>query len=508
MLSAVTSTKPVLLRLRRIGIDTYQEPVLYMPSDSSVCRAEGFEAQARVEVSVGSRSLVCTLHHTVDGLLTHDEVALSESAWRALRAHEGAEVRLAHPRPLESLSHLRAKVYGNRLSPDAWHAIIADIANGRYSELHLASFVTACAGAKLDLEETEQLTRAMIAVGSRLEWQPRIVADKHCVGGLPGNRTTMIVVPIIAACGVLIPKTSSRAITSPAGTADVMEVLAPVALNLRAMQSVVEREGGCIIWGGSVQLSPADDVLIRVQRPLDFDSEAQLVASVLSKKAAAGSTHVLIDIPIGETAKVRDVNDGARLAAALKAVGARIGINVRVAFSDGVAPVGRGIGPALEARDVLAVLNGTASAPKDLRMRALRLAGELLEFSGAAESGLGLQMATDTLDRGEALRKFERICEAQGGMKKLPAGRYSHVVVSEHPGRISRFHNRRLARVAKLAGAPKAPTAGIDLHVSMHDEVEIGAPLFTLWAETPGELAYARNYLAAIEHPVTVEEPK
>lgn len=503
MLDSVKATR-ARVRVRRIGIDTYNEPVLYMRSDSHVCRAEGFESQARVEVRIGSRALVCTLHHTVNGMLDHDEVALSESAWRLLDAREGVEAALAHPKPLESLSHLRAKVYGNRLDAAAYRLIIEDVAKGHYSDLHLASFVTACAGTKLDLQETESLTRAMIAVGSRLEWPQSVVADKHCVGGLPGNRTTMIVVPIVAACGVVIPKTSSRAITSPAGTADVMEVLAPVDLDLSAMRAVVEREGGCLVWGGNVQLSPADDILIRVERPLDFDSEAQLVASVLSKKAAVGSTHVLIDIPVGETAKVRTVPDAERLAAVLNAVGANIGVRVRVVLSDGRAPVGRGIGPALEARDVLAVLRGSPAAPNDLRVRALHLAGELLEFCGRARAGEGARLAADTLDAGDALRKFGAICEAQGGMRTIPAGRYSHVLIAARAGRILTFHNRRIARVAKLAGAPRAASAGIDLHVGLDTKVEKGQPLLTLWADTRGELEYAREYLEGIESPIGI----
>ena len=174
--------------------------------------------------------------------------------------------------------------------------------------------MTACAGDRLDIRETIDLTAAMVEVGEKLSWGVDRVADKHCVGGLPGNRTSMIVVPIIAAAGLLIPKTSSRAITSPAGTADVMETLTRVDLDIADIRKVVEREGGCIAWGGAVRLSPADDILIGVERPLDFDSEGQLVASVLSKKIAAGSTHVVLDLPVGPTAKLRDAEAAARLA--------------------------------------------------------------------------------------------------------------------------------------------------------------------------------------------------
>jgi thymidine phosphorylase len=222
--------------------------------------------------------------------------SLSESAWAALGAQEGAQIHVGHPDPLESVSALRAKVYGQRLGDAAWREIVADIVNGHYSNLHLAALVTACAGDRMDADETLSLTRAMVESGERLTWQSPVVVDKHCVGGLPGNRTTLIVVPIVAAAGLIIPKTSSRAITSPAGTADTMEVMAPVGLDVKQMRRVVESEGGCIVWGGNVRLSPADDLLIRVERPLDFDSEGHLVASVLSKKIAAGSTHVMIDM--------------------------------------------------------------------------------------------------------------------------------------------------------------------------------------------------------------------
>lgn len=321
------------------------------------------------------------------------------------------------------------------------------------------------------------------------------MVDKHCVGGLPGNRTTLLVVPIVAACGLTMPKTSSRAITSPAGTADTMEVLAPVNLDVRSMRRVVERTGGCIVWGGSVRLSPADDILIRVERPLDLDSEGQLVASVLSKKAAAGSTHVLIDLPVGATAKVRSAQAAAALGRRLQEVGSAIGLHVALRVTDGEQPVGRGIGPALEARDVLAVLQGTPEAPADLRERALRLAADILEMGGAAPAGGGLTLATQVLADGRAWATFEAICAEQGGLRSIPVATHRHTVASPSTGRVSRIDNRLLARAAKLAGAPTAAAAGIDVHARLGDQVEAGQPLFTLHAQAPGELAYALQFV-------------
>jgi thymidine phosphorylase len=321
--------------------------------------------------------------------------------------------------------------------------------------------------------------------------------DKHSVGGLPGNRTTPIIVAICAALGLTMPKTSSRAITSPAGTADMMETLASVALDENAIRTVVGHENGCIAWGGAVQLSPADDILIRIERALDVDSEGQMIASVLSKKIAAGATHLVIDMPVGPTAKVRSPEGARSLSAGLLAVAGAFGLRCQIVTGDGSQPIGRGIGPALEARDVLAVLKCDKNAPQDLRARALVLTGALLELSGKSGIGEGVAMATRALDDGRAWAKFQAICEAQGGMRTPPVAKYSRTLTARMNGRITAIDNRRIARLAKLAGAPEDKAAGIELHVRIGDAVAQGAPLCTLYAEAAGELAYALNYADA-----------
>ena len=491
------------LWLRRLGIDTYDEPVIYMRSDCAVCRSEGFDAHSRVAVQLRGRSIIATLNMVSSDLLHAYEASLSDSAWRLLDARDGDEVALSHPEPVESLSQVRAKVYGARLDAAAIDAIVRDVADRKYSDIDLAAFITACAGDRLDMQETIALTRAMVDVGERISWDRAPVMDKHSVGGLPGNRTTPILVAIAAAAGLTMPKTSSRSITSPAGTADTMETLAPVDLDIAAMRRVVESEGGCIVWGGAMHLSPADDILIRVERPLDLDSEGQMVASILSKKAAAGSTHVVIDMPVGATAKVRDEDTARSLSARLVEVGRAVGLEVRVVVTDGAQPVGRRIGPALEAWDVLAVLQCAPGAPRDLRERAARLAGEVLELADHAAPGAGMRLARAILDDGRAWRKFQAICEAQGGMRIPPKAAHTQAATATHAGRVTLIDNRRLARIAKLAGAPTSPAAGLELHTPVGASVERGQPLFTVHAEAPGELAYALDYVGA--HPEIIQ---
>jgi thymidine phosphorylase len=485
------------LPARRAGIDTYQQAVVYMRSDNHVCRSEGFEAQTQVEVIAHGQHLLAILNHVSGDWLGRDEIALSDVAWATLGVADGEEVEVRHPPVLESLKHLRAKVHGGRLGYGALRALMEDVSHGRISDIHLASFVTLCAGGGLDFEETVSLTRAMVDVGERIDWASGPVMDKHCIGGLPGNRTTLLVVPIVAACGVTMPKTSSRAITSAAGTADAMEALAPVALDLAAMRRVVEREGGCIVWGGHTRISPADDMLIRVERPLNIDSDGLLIASILSKKAAVGSQRVLIDLPVGPQTKVRSATAADGLSQSLVAVGAALGLQVRTVLTDGTQPVGRGIGPALEAMDVMAVLERTAQAPADLRERALLLAGLVLEMAGKAAPGTGQTLAREVLDDGRALGKFIAICEAQGGLRIPPRAAHAHRVTAPASGVVSAIDTRLVARAAKLAGAPRDPAAGATMHVRLGDRVELGQPLFTLHAESLGALRYAASFTRA-----------
>ena len=494
------------LTLRQVGIDTYREAVIYMRNDCPVCISEGFESQARVQINYLNRSIIATLNKITSNLIEAGEAGLSNHAWNLLGAEDGGLVTISHPRPVNSMSFVRSKIYGNPLSKPELREILEDIVGGRYSDIQISSFLTACTASRMNYKEIVELTKEMVRVGERIKWPSDFVVDKHCVGGLAGNRTTPIVVSIVSEFGLIMPKTSSRAITSPAGTADTMEVFAPVNLSASQMKKVVEKVNGCIVWGGAVALSPADDILIRVERVLDLDSEGQMVASVLSKKIAAGSSHVLIDIPIGPSAKVRNRKKANLLKLFFETVGNELGIITEVYFSNGEQPIGRGIGPALEARDIFSVLSQSPDAPLDLRSHSLALAAKILEFSPNVKNGEGLKLAEEILKSGMALKRFEAICEAQGGMKKIPQSKYKSPHLAKVNGVVSGIDNRRISRLAKLAGAPHDKVAGVDLHTPIGTKVTVGTPLFTVHGGSKGELNYALNYLHERNEIVSIKE--
>lgn len=486
------------LSLRRIGLQTYGEYVAFLSSACRLYKPESFVNINKVEIHApNGRSVIASLNIVENGdLLDHLSLGLSTNAFHALQEAEGTQVSLTLARPPRSMDFVRGKIRGETLNAGQIEQIIADIAAHRYSKTEITAFLVASA-AFLTGDEILSLTRAMADVGTKIAWNKppcnfEAVMDKHCVGGIPGNRTSMIVVPIVAACGLPIPKTSSRAITSPAGTADTMEVLANVDVDLARMQDVVQAQKGCLVWGGHVNLSPADDVLISVERPLSIDTPEQMVASILSKKAAAGSTHLLIDIPVGPTAKVRSAAEAARLSKLFQFVGKAMGIGVDIAVTDGSQPIGNGIGPVLEARDVMAVLRNEPEAPNDLRERALLLAGSILEFDPAIKGGNGISLARKTLESGDALAAMERIMHAQGKPpKSVFLGDHIREIVSPRAGQVAEIDCMRIGRIARLAGAPTSKGAGIDLLRKVGQIVKAGEPLYRIHAAVDTDFEFA-----------------
>ncbi len=483
------------LRLKPLALDTYGERVVVVHRECPAFAVEGFQSLARVDVRVGERSLTAVLVLADDeAFVGREEIGLAAESIAALGAAPGAEVEIRPPRPIRSLGAVRRKISGETLGAEDYHAIVAEIVAGAYTKTELAAFVVGCAMDGLDRDEVVHLTRAMGRAGHALAWDRAPVVDKHCIGGIPGNRTSMIVVPIVAAHGLAIPKTSSRAITSPAGTADTMECLARVDLTIEEMQDAVHQHNGCICWGGAVNLSPADDILISVERPLALDAEGQMVASILSKKLAAGSTHILLDIPVGPTAKVRSHDRAERLRKLFRYVAHALGLHLEVVFTDGAGPIGRGVGPALEARDVLQVLRTDADAPPDLREKSLRLAGRVLEFDPQVEWGAGYDLARRILDSHQALEAMEAIRAAQGRAEPPPPSPLTHEVRAPRAGRLVALDNFVVARTARLAGAPIVRGAGVDLLVPLGREVAAGEPLLRIHAARSVDLGFALEY--------------
>ncbi|GMG84128.1 hypothetical protein LNKW23_33420 [Paralimibaculum aggregatum] len=487
-IAALLGAANLPLRLFRIALALGDEPICVLNAECNVVAAAKLDAASMVEISSGGRTVRARVAITTDdALVPRDRAALSPRAFDELGAAEGDLACFERSPSPKSRAVLRKKVGGGVLAPDEISLVMRDLIEGRYSPAETAGFLVS-ASTNLGFDEVVSLTRVRAEHMARFAWDAERVVDKHSMGGVPGSRITLIVIPIVAAQGLMIPKTSSRAITSAAGTADAMEAVARVDLDREEMRTVVEQCGGCIVWNGRISHSPIDDVMNAINRPLGVSSRYLDVSSILSKKLAAGATHVVIDLPAGPSTKLRDPADAKELAELFERVGRAVGLEVSARITTGGAPIGRGVGPALEVRDVRAVLSGDPGAPRDLREKALDFAGALLDWDPRLPPGTGRQRAEELLLSGAALERFEAIVAAQGARVPVQPGVFYREIAAPRPGRLARLDGFAVAGLARAAGAPTDKSAGVDILAAPGTELRAGEPVLRLHAAAQSAL--------------------
>lgn len=489
-----------MFNAKRISVDAKYDLIAIL--EESDAKELSLHASERVKIIANNNFVICKLDiinsKTKDCPVKKGEIGIFEAAFDKLGITPNKKVSLAPTSKPKSLKFVNEKFDGKKLNELEFTAIIRDIIDNVYSEIETTYFVLACTIHKLDDKETVALTNAMVNVGKILDFKKKktdIVVDKHCIGGLAANRTTMVVIPIIAAAGLKIPKSSSRAITSPAGTADTMEVLAKVDLQISEMVDTVNKTNGCIVWGGNLDLSPADDLIIQIEHPLEIDSEGQMIASILSKKKSAGSTHVLIDIPVGPTAKINNVNHAIKLKKRFEKIGRAIGLTLKVIITDGTQPIGNGIGPLYEANDVMAVLKNEKIAPKDLKEKSLKVAGQIFELAKISKLGEGYFKAKEILESNKAYEKFNDIINAQGKNTQEYKAKYKINYSSNKVGKVIAINNKLISKLAFILGAPESKSAGIILKKKLGDIVDKNETLFEMYSNSELKLKYANTFL-------------
>jgi len=419
--------------------------------DDETASLLGVHSSDRIKLSYQSKEVVAIANVATDfppeGVWLYSEIA------EALEVKGGETVEVQLAAMPESLNYVRNKLRGERLRAPELSNIVKDVVEQHLSDIEISAFLTALKIYGLDMSETEALSRAIIETGKSINFGKTPVLDKHSIGGIPGDKTSIVVVPIIAAAGFIIPKTSSRAITSPAGTADRVETLCPVNLTIDEIREVVRKTNGCLVWGGALELAPADDLFIRVEYPLGIDP--LLLPSIMSKKKAIGATHLVVDIPTGSGAKIKSLTEAYTLASDFVHLGEHLGIKVQCALTLGDQPLGCCIGPALESQEALNTLIG--KGPVDVYEKALGLAGMLLELAGEKD---GRKKAEEIIRSGRAECKLREIIAAQGGNpnvkpEEIPVGTKKAAVKATQKGRVLWINTEAIVRVARVAGTPK-----------------------------------------------------
>lgn len=406
-----------------------------------------------------------------------------------------------------SVGYIRKKLDGEKLSKEEIFTIIKDIVDGVLTDVETAAFVSAQMSVGMDTDEMVALTKAMVETGTVLEFDEPVY-DIHSIGGVPGNsKVSIVAVPTIAAAGIFIPKTSSRAITSPAGTADTMEVFAPVEFTMEEVKELAKKVNGFIIWGGTLNLAPADDILIRVEYALRVDPLSQMIASILSKKLSMGVQNLLIDIPVGIGAKVETLEEARNLASIFTQVGQGLGLSMRCGITYGGQPIGYAIGPALEAKEALETLMG--GGPMSVREKATAIAGLVLEMAGVAPRGAGKSIAKDILKSGKSYEMFKKIIEAMGGdpnikPEDIELGKHKAEIRAPMEGYVTGVYNKPITTIARAAGAPMDKGAGVRLYVKRGHKVKQGQILMEIYSNSAARLEEALKLVSKLR-PITIE---
>lgn len=456
--------------------------VIFLPK--KLAKDLGIVEHDRIVLKVKNDQAICVVD-----LINSDKVLVSKNVADKLKLNGPFDAEIEVLKKPLALNYVRKKLDGKKLNEEEINEIIKAIVNDELSDVEKTYFVSACYCNGLSDDEIVNMTKAIVNNGKHITFDG-IVVDKHCAGGIPGNRTTMVIVPIVAAAGLKIPKTSSRSITSPAGTADVMEVLAKVDFDIDDLKRIVNKANGCIVWGGGVNLAPADDKLIKIRQVLNLDPTGLLLVSILAKKYAVGSKYVLIDLPVGETAKM-SLKEAEKLAKYFIKIGEMLGMKIKVIITDGSQPIGNGIGPALEAIDVLKVLKQEKDRPVDLEEKALEMTGLIFEMVNLEKFGKkGKQLAEYLLRSGSAYEKMKEIIKLQQGTIFEPKqieeklGKFTYEYKSKMNGKVKKIDNKKLAELAKIAGNPFDKYAGIYLYKHLNNAVAFDEPLFKVYSNS------------------------
>lgn len=469
----------------------------------NVKTAEGLGVHAGDRITIKTLSKnpksMTTIIDTVEFKIPEDKLEISTEIKKILNLREEQKIEVFFSSPPTSVSYIKRKLLGEKLNKNEIKKIIDDVVSNTLSEPEIAVFVSAMYKNGMVLEETISLIEAILSSGKKLGLRDKFVVDKHCIGGIAGNRTTPIVVAICTANGLIMPKTSSRAITSAAGTADCIEALAPVEFSMEQLKKIVKKTGGCLAWGGALGMVPADSKIIKVEKMLKIDPEAQLLASIMSKKLAASSKYILIDIPYGLNAKVSK-SRGKKLKKKFEKLGKHFGVYVKVVLTKANEPIGNGVGPYLEMVDVMKVLDPNKIGPKDLEKKSVYLAGIILEMVGKAKKGQGIHLANETIKSGSAWNKFSEIIKAQGGkIKELPLAKFSKEIYSTKKGKIKSINNLEINYLARITGCPLDKKAGLYLEKHVGSKVKKGEKILTIYAESQARLDEAIKYYEEIK---------
>jgi len=391
---------------------------------------------------------------------------------------------------------IRKKMRWEKISYDEIYTIIKDISENKLDDIMMTYYVASSFFYPTTDEETYLTAKAMAECGVMFKYpEGEIIADKHCIWWVPGNETTMALIPLIASFWIKIPKNFSKSITSPAATGECVNILMDINFDKKGIENLVEKVNCCLVWWWWLDLAPADDKLIKVQYPLSIQSRAKVVSSIMAKKYAMGITHSLIDIPVGPTAKVTTMSEAKDWKKRFEYVGEKLGMKMSVQITKANEVIGNWVWACLQVREVLRILQQHPDRAKDLEDKIIFLWGKLIENVGLSKWKYAQALAKHQLESGAAWKKMQEIIEAQGwnpniDSESIELGKYTYDVIANKAWKLKSMDLHDINAICRKLWCPVINQAWMYLYKKLWDNIKKWDVICRLYAQDETKLKF------------------
>lgn len=398
-----------------------------------------------------------------------------------------------------SLKAIKKKLLGNKLNEEEIKALMRDMTDGKISDI-LSAYYAACSFTYSSDQEELYLTAKYSAEMWDMIRFDHDTAVKYCIGWVPWNETTMIIVPILWSLWISSPKTFSKAITSPAATWECVEVLMDIEFSVEEMKKLVRKTGSCLAWWKNLKFAPANDKIIKVSYPLQTEAYSKIAVSIMAKIYAWWTKYCLIDLPVGEYWKIKDLKTAKRVRWHFEYIWKKLWMKINVDITNADAPIGKWIGGVLQVREVLRILQNKENISLDLKNKSIELAANLIELVWLAKWKKAKILAKKQLESGKAWEYMQKLINSQNSLHKrkpdkknvsylwvidsedLPLWEFNQKFFAEKTGIIKEIDVNNLKEISKKLWAPLDKKAWFYLYKQVGDKIEKWEPLFELYS--------------------------
>jgi len=429
-----------------------------------------------------------------DSLVDFDEIWITKDVYKlyGIDNWDVLWIEYVVKNPL-SVQAIRKKLLWKNLTEEEVVAVVRDMTDNKISDTLVTYYAASSFFNESSKKELYYTAKASAEYWNKISFDGMAVV-KYCIWWVPWNETSMILAPVFASLGIQFPKTFSKAITSPAATGECVETLMDIEFTPEQMKDLVKKTGCCLAWWKNLWLAPANDRIIKVSYPISMEAHSKMVVSIIAKIYAGGITHCLIDIPVGPTAKIKDRKTAKKIKWYFEYIGRKLWMKVVVVLTNGKNPIWKWIWGALQAREVLRILQQHPEKSIDLENKAIMLWEKLLSLTGKFKKKNCKKIIIEQIKSGKARVKMQEVISAQNwknphiNSEELELWKYKKELISEFSWKIKSVDLRYLTEITRALGAPLDKQVWVYFNRQVGDVVSKWDVVLTIYANDLSKL--------------------